>query len=141
TGFGQPLDDEARIIATTIHGIRAASIYAPNAHSVGDASFQSKVEWLLRLSQYVRFLRRQYPLLLLGGDFNVSPLESDVHDASLWLYKTFIHSDVRNALQQVIGEELVDLHIHTNGPITAYTWWDYRNEAFAHNNGIRIDLL
>jgi exodeoxyribonuclease III len=140
TGFSEQ-DDQARVIAATIHGIRVASIYAPNAHSTTDTSFRFKLEWLEKLSNYAQKLRREYPLLLLAGDFNVSPLKSDVHDQSSWLYQTFIHPDVRYALKKVTSSDFVDLHVHTNGPVSAYTWWDYRNDAFSRNNGIRIDLL
>ena len=134
-------ETEARIVAASIMGVRVASIYAPNAYSTTDPSFASKVGWLRRFAKYVRSLREEYHDLLLCGDFNVAPREADVHDSSLWLYRTFVHPDVRNALEQIVAEGLTDLHLRVNGDTIAYTWWDYRNDAVSRNDGIRIDHI
>jgi exodeoxyribonuclease III len=140
-GLGQDLEDQARAISASIMGIRVASIYAPNAYSIEDPSFASKMTWLRNLAGYVHGQREQHQHLLLCGDFNVAPRESDVHDSSLWLYRTFVHPDVRNALARVVADGLTDLHLKANGDVISYTWWDYRNDAVLQNKGLRIDHI
>jgi exodeoxyribonuclease III len=140
-GLSTPSDHEARTIAATILGIRMINVYAPNAVSIADARFTQKVQWLKTLAEYIEKQQNQYHELLLCGDFNVIPFDFDAHDVSFWLYRTFVHADVRNALSNVTSERLVDLHIHKNGHVSAFTWWDYRNQAFSSNDGIRIDHL
>lgn len=141
TGLGEGQETEARIVAASTGGVRVASIYAPNAYSTTDSSFASKIDWLRRLAGYVRSLREEYRAFLLCGDFNVTPRDSDLHNATLWLYSTFVHPDGRNALRLVIAEGLMDLHLRVNGDAVAYTWWDYRHGAVSRNDGIRIDHI
>jgi exodeoxyribonuclease III len=138
---GLPNDNEteARIVAASIQGLRVASIYAPNAYSITDPSFSMKLDWLGKLADYVHALRAEYGNLLLCGDFNVAPRDSDLHDPSLWLYSTFVHAAARNALRRIVDKGLMDLHMQVNRGTTVYTWWDYRNDAVSRNNGIRID--
>lgn len=105
-------DQEARTIAATIFGIRMVNVYAPNAVSTADARFLRKVQWLKSLAEYMKRQQDRYQELVLCGDFNVIPFDFDAHDVSFWLYRTFVHADVRNALSNVTRQGLVDLHIH-----------------------------
>lgn len=131
-------NDEARVIAACIGDVRVVCVYAPNAYSVSAESFQRKLAWLRDLSSYLRGQRDLYRCLLVCGDFNVTPGDADLHDSSLWIYKTFVHPDARRALSD-LSEGLVDLHRRMNGDSRGFTWWDYRKDALAQNHGIRID--
>jgi exodeoxyribonuclease III len=102
-------DREARMIVATILGIRMVNVYAPNAVSTADARFTQKVRWLKALAGYIEGQRDRHEELLLCGDFNVIPFDFDAHDVSFWLYRTFVHADVRKALSNVTCERLVDL--------------------------------
>lgn len=141
TGLGEEGESEARCVAATIGGLRIASVYVPNASSTTDPSFASKTAWLRKLMNWVKRSREAYDDILLCGDFNVAPMDSDVHAPSYWLYRTFIHPEVRSLLKEVASEGLIDLHRHINREAVAYTWWDYRNDAIARNEGMRIDHI
>lgn len=140
-GFGQGPEAEARVLAATVRGIRVVTVYAPNAQSLSHPSFRHKVEWLLRLAQYVRQVSGGHSHLLLCGDFNVAPRDVDVDDPSMWLYQTFVHPDARAALRQITGESLTDVYLAEKGGAIGYTWFDYRTDAVLANRGMRIDHL
>jgi exodeoxyribonuclease III len=140
-GLGDLEESETRAIAATIEGMRIVNVYVPNAHSTTDPRFPFKVMWLKRLARYLASVRRQHSEVLLCGDFNVTPRESDVHDSSLWLYRTFVNPEVRKALSEVVAQGVIDLHLLLNPDQIAYTWWDYRQDAFSRGNGLRIDHI
>ena len=48
-GFGDGRDDEARLLAATVGGVRVVSAYVPNGKVVGSDKWLYKLEWLSRL--------------------------------------------------------------------------------------------
>ena len=134
-------DDQARLIAGTVQGIRVLSAYVPNGQVVGSEKYAYKLAWLGRLRRYLdRHARVDEPLALCG-DFNVAPEERDVYDPLAWQGETLFHADARQALSQVVDFGLVDtLRLHRPEP-GLYSWWDYRMLAFPKNRGLRIDQI
>jgi exodeoxyribonuclease-3 len=131
-------DDEARVIAATIRGIRVVGLYAPNGQALGAPQFTYKLEWYARLS---RWLSRVPRPLLVCGDFNVAPAEIDTWNVALWTGVTLASPKEREALAALLQQNaLVDLVRAKRGDEPGfYTWWDYRAGAFKKNQGLRID--
>src|SRR6185295_6272271 len=77
TGDDEPLA-EARMIAAEVGGIRVVSLYAPNGRTVGSSFYAAKLAWFDRLSRWLDEACDPKGLVLLGGDFNVAPDDSDV---------------------------------------------------------------
>ena len=76
--------------------------------------------------------------LILVGDFNIVPNESDAHNFSA---EDILCSDKeRMALNSLIDLGLNDCFQGEEG-FSPYTWWDYRAGAFHRDVGYRIDLL
>ena len=134
-------DDEARLIAATVNGVRVISAYVPNGKFVGSNTWPYKQEWLRRLRGYLERSGDKNQPLVLCGDFNIAPEDRDVARPEEWRGSVLFHEEMSSLLAELIGWGLVDtirLHHHENGP---YTWWDYRMLGFPKGNGLRIDHI
>lgn len=132
-------DDQARLIAATIEGIRVVSAYFPNGKTVGSDKWAYKLEWMQRLEGYLRRQGTPDQPLALCGDFNVAPEDRDVARPEEWRESVLCHADARAALARIAGFGLIDtLRLHDQGP-GPYSWWDYRMLGFPKGNGLRID--
>ena len=154
TNFGEPLrpahtpdagDDEplaeARVIAATCSGVRVVSLYAPNGRAVGSAFYEAKLAWYARLAEWLERSADPAAPLVLGGDFNVAPTDTDVWDPRACHGGTHVSPPERDAFARLGRWGLVDAYrLHHPEP-GRYTWWDYRAGAFHRNLGMRIDHL
>ena len=78
TGLGEAaLDEQARLIAGTVDGVRVASVYVPNGQAVGTDKYQYKLAWLAGLRRWLDRHDRGQPLVI-GGDWNIAPDDRDV---------------------------------------------------------------
>ena len=78
----EAIDPQARVIAATINGLRVFSIYAPNGQAIGSPAYDYKLHWYQRLRNCLS--KERTPALVVCGDFNVAPEDTDVHDPDLW---------------------------------------------------------
>ncbi|HWP44602.1 MAG TPA: exodeoxyribonuclease III, partial [Blastocatellia bacterium] len=74
----------ARLLAVTVEGIRIINVYVPNGGFVGSDKYVLKLDWMRRLRKSLDAAYPKNAPVLLCGDFNVAPEESDVHDPELW---------------------------------------------------------
>lgn len=141
-GFGDDPDEERRLIAATVEGVKVVDVYVPNGKEVESPKFPFKLGWLDRLSAFLAdYASSDEPLLLLG-DFNIAPEDRDVHDPDAWRGKVLFHPKEHEALakiQDTLG--LTDLFRQHEDGDGLFTWWDYRQLGFPRNAGLRIDLL
>jgi len=79
--------------------------------------------------------------LVLGGDFNVARDQRDVAHPAAWEPTVLFHPTSRLALEELLNWGLVDVLQQQYPEGEVYSWWDYRNLAFAKNNGLRIDYI
>jgi len=141
-GFGDGEDDEqARLIAATVAGVRVLSVYVPNGQAPGSPAYDYKLRWLVRLRAYLERTTAPDQPVVLCGDFNVARDDRDVHDPDAWRGKIMCSDPEREALERVLAWGLEDafrIH-HPDGG--AFSWWDYRAGAFHRGRGLRIDYL
>lgn len=135
--FGAP---ERRAIGATCDGVRLWSLYVPNGRAIGHAHFQYKLQWLAALRDTARAELTGQPYALLG-DFNVAPSDDDVYDVTVFDGSTHVTEPERMALAALLKTGLVDVFPRALKGGHPYTYWDYRQLAFAKNNGMRIDLV
>lgn len=141
-GFPQDTRDApARLLATTVAGIKIVNVYVPNGQMVGTEKYQFKLDWLQRLRRFLDENYQQSEPVLLCGDFNVAPEERDVHDVRLWQGRILFSDPERAAISDVKDWGFIDafrMHTEATGH---YSWWDYRAGAFRRNLGLRIDHI
>jgi exodeoxyribonuclease-3 len=136
---GDDQDDQARLIAATIGGIRVLSAYFPNGQSVGSDKWLYKLGWMERLRAHLDTRYRPDQPIALCGDFNVAPEDRDAARPDEWRESVLCHPDARERLARIAAWGLVDgMRLHEAGP-GPYSWWDYRMLAFPKGNGLRID--
>jgi exodeoxyribonuclease-3 len=142
TGFadGDKEDPEARVIAATVRGVRVVNVYVPNGQEVGSDKYAYKLGWMARLEQLLGRSDPKRPLLL-AGDFNVAMDDRDVHDPKAWEGRVLFSEPEREAAGRWLTWGLSDAFRKHHEEDGVYSWWDYRQGAFAGNRGLRIDHL
>jgi len=134
-------DEQKRVIAATVNGIRFVSVYVVNGQAVGSEKYAYKLRFLEALHDYLASELDRYPLLAVGGDYNIAPAPEDTHDPAAWEGEILCSEPERQGLRK-----LCRLGLHDSFQLFApgaggnrFTWWDYRAGAFARNQGLRID--
>lgn len=134
-------DPQRRILAATVAGIRIINLYVPNGAAVDTDKYAYKLAWLQQVNAFIRDQLTQYPRLVVLGDFNIAPMDADVHDPALWAGSVLVSAKERAALQHMLSLGLDDSFRLFTQPEQAFSWWDYRGGAFRRNHGLRIDLI
>ena len=134
-------DEQARVIAGTVEGVRIIDVYVPNGQSVGSDKYAYKLAWLAALRDYLKSEIARHPQLAVMGDFNIAPEDRDVHDPKAWAGQVLVSDAERAALAAICALGLEDVFRRFEQPEPSFSWWDYRAAAFRRNHGLRIDLV
>ena len=135
-------DEQKRVLAATVAGVRIVDVYVVNGQAVGSEKYDYKQRWLGALRNWLADEIARHPKLVVLGDFNIAPDDRDVHDPAIWNDDSILTSTAeRAALQRLFDLGLHDSYriFHADGG--AFSWWDYRQAAFRRNLGLRIDLV
>ena len=134
-------DEQKRVIAATIHGIRIVCVYIPNGQSVDSDKYQYKLAWLTALLAWLTDELVKFPKLALLGDYNIAPEDRDVHDPQAWVGNILVSEPEREAFRVLQQLGMRDSFRLFEQPEKSYSWWDYRMMAFRRNIGLRIDHI
>jgi exodeoxyribonuclease III len=134
-------DEQARVIAGTVGGVRVVGAYVPNGQAVDSEKYAYKLAWLQAFHAWLAVEIQKHPNLVVMGDFNIAPADADVHDPAKWAGQVLCTDAERSALQGLLGLGLVDTFRLFDQPPKTYSWWDYRMLGFQKNQGLRIDLV
>ena len=134
-------DEQARVIAGTVGGVRIVGAYFPNGQAPDSDKFAYKMRWLQALQDWLRSELAAHPQLVLLGDFNIAPEDRDVYDPVAWAGQIHCTPEERAHFAQLIGLGMVDAFRLFEQPPKSWSWWDYRNLAFRRNQGLRIDHI
>ena len=134
-------DAQQRILAATIGGMRIVCAYVPNGQEVDSEKYGYKMAWLAALRDWLAEEMAAHPQLALLGDYNIAPLDRDVHDPAEWEGKIHCSERERAAMVALVDLGLVDSFRMFEQPEKQYSWWDYRMMAFRRNRGLRIDHI
>jgi exodeoxyribonuclease III len=134
-------DEQARVIAGTVSGVRVIGAYFPNGQAPDSDKFVYKMAWLQALQDWVRRELALHPKLVLVGDYNIAPEDRDVYDPVAWAGQIHCTPQERGHFQHLLGLGLVDAFRLFEQAPKSWSWWDYRNLAFRKNQGLRIDHI
>lgn len=134
-------DEQKRLLAVTLDGLRVVCAYFPNGQAVGSDKYDYKLRWLGALTTWLKDELARHEKLALAGDFNIAPEPRDVHDPVLWDGQVLFSEPERAAFRALLGLGLRDAFRLFEQPERSYTWWDYRNMAFRRKWGLRIDHI
>jgi len=134
-------DPQRRVIAGTVQGVRVINLYVVNGAEVGSDKFSYKLNWLEKVTAFVSDQLREFPQLVVLGDFNIAPDDRDVYDPELCRERILCSTPERQALRRLLELGLVDTFRLFEQEPESFSWWDYRAAAFRRNMGLRIDLI
>jgi len=134
-------DEQQRIIAATIAGMRIVCAYIPNGQAPDSDKFQYKLKWLAALHEWLAQEQQQHPQLALLGDYNIAPEDRDVHDPAAWVGQNLVSPEERGAFAQLLKMGFTDAFRLFDQPEKLFSWWDYRRMGFRLNRGMRIDHI
>ncbi len=132
-------DPQRRLLGATFGDVRVLDVYIPNGQEVGSDKYAYKLDWLEKLRAYVAEQLRQYPRLILLGDYNIAPDDRDVHDPEAWREQILCSTPERAAFKALVGTGLHDSFRLFPQAEKVFSWWDYRAAGFRRNAGLRID--
>lgn len=143
---GVPGNDDPRaryieaVIALPYRALRIASVYVPNGQTADSEKFPYKLGFLDKFHDHMKTLLSYQEMLVVGGDYNIAPEDIDVHNPKAWHGSVLTHDEVRKRFRKLLHLGMYDAYrlTHSDG---GYSWWDYRANAFASDDGLRIDHL
>ena len=134
-------DPQRRILAATIGDVRVLNLYVPNGQSVDSDKYAYKLDWLDKVTAYIKQQLAGYPNFVVLGDFNIAPEERDVHDPQAWEGQVLFSAPERAAFRRLLDTGLCDTFRLFEQDAKLFSWWDYRMLAFRRNHGLRIDHI
>lgn len=134
-------DDQRRVLAASVDGLRVVCVYCPNGQAVGSDKYEYKLRWFAALRDYLEKEQAAHPRLAVAGDFNVAPEDGDVHDPKAWEGQVLASEPERTAWRALLALGLKDSFRLFEQPEKTFSWWDYRMMAFRRNAGLRIDHI
>src|SRR5690606_16066149 len=101
-------DEQQRVIAATVDGVRIINLYVVNGQDVGTDKYAYKLRWLEAVHGWIATEMQTHPALVVLGDFNIAPDDRDVHDPAVWNDQHILTSTAERAALQ----GLLDLGLH-----------------------------
>jgi exodeoxyribonuclease III len=143
TGIPGFPDEQKRVIAASVgqatDTVRVVCVYVPNGQAVGSEKYEYKLRWLAACRSWLEQELISHPRLAVLGDYNVAPADEDVHDPKAWEGQVLFSVPEREAFRNLLAMGLKDAFRMFTQKEKAFTWWDYRMNAFKRNLGLRID--
>lgn len=136
---GNPEDLQSRYIEAMVDGILICCIYLPNGNPYPGPKFDYKLQWLDRLIVHAGQLYNNGKPVLITGDFNIMPTETDVYKPERWVDDALFRIEVREAFRTLLMQGWTDAIRKLYPDQIIYTFWDYFRNSFERNAGLRID--
>ena len=134
-------DEQKRVIAATLDGVRLVCVYCPNGQSLDSDKYPYKLAWFDALAAWLKDELVRYPKLAVLGDYNVAPEDRDVHDPEAWKDSVLVSEPERQRFRSLLALGLKDSFRLFEQPEKSFSWWDYRMMGFRRNHGLRIDHI
>lgn len=135
------IDDQKRIVAANIRGLRIICAYVVNGQAVDSDKYQYKMRWLAAFYDWIKNELLTHQSLAVLGDYNIAPDDRDCHDPAAWVGEVLVSDPEREAFQYLLDLGLYDSFRLFNDEDNQYSWWDYRQAGFRRNLGLRIDHI
>ena len=131
------MDAEGRNLRVDFDDFSFMSLYLPSGTS--DERLAFKLRYMDDFLDYVSELKKEYPNLIISGDYNICHKPIDIHDpVRLKNVSGFLPVE-REWLSRFINSGFIDTFRMFNHEPHQYSWWSYRAGARARNKGWRLD--
>ena len=131
------MDFEGRNLRIDFPDISVMSLYLPSGTNM--MRLEHKLEYMALFQGYINELKKEYPNLIICGDYNICHEEIDIHNPKgLKNVSGFLLVE-REWIGSFIESGFIDSFRHLNSAPHQYSWWSYRANARANNKGWRLD--
>ena len=134
----EEIDFEGRILRADFDRFSVMSAYFPSG-SRGDMRQEFKMKFLTQFQNYVNVLKKDFPNLVISGDYNICHKAIDIHNPQRNKNTSGFLPEEREWMSEFIASGFTDSFRHLNPEPHNYSWWSYRANARAKNLGWRID--
>jgi len=134
----EQIDFEGRILRADFDGFSMMSAYFPSGSS-GDSRQAFKMKFLNQFQTYINALKKDFPKLIISGDYNICHKAIDIHNPQRNKNTSGFLPEEREWMSGFIASGFVDSFRSLNPEPHNYSWWSYRANARAKNLGWRID--
>jgi exodeoxyribonuclease-3 len=131
-------DFEGRVLRADFKDFSLMNVYMPSGSS-GEDRQAFKMVWLDDFFDYVHHIRKQYPNLIVCGDFNICHRPIDIHNPKSNANSSGFLPEEREWMEKFFNSGFLDAFRYFNPEPHNYTWWSYRTNARERNLGWRID--
>ena len=137
-GMGLSKYDEGRMLQADFENFSFITSYFPSG-TTGDIRQNFKYEFLDDVYGYMQELKKDYPKLILSGDYNICHRPIDIHNPISNKNSSGFLPEERAWMDKFTASGYVDSFRVFNQDPHQYTWWSYRAGSRAKNLGWRID--
>ncbi len=131
------MDFEGRVIRVDFENCSVISLYLPSGTNV--ARLEYKFRFMDDFLNYISVLKKDFPNLVICGDYNICHQAIDIHDPVRNKNVSGFLPEERGWLDKFLKSGFIDSFRHLNPEPHHYSWWSYRANARANNKGWRID--
>ncbi|WP_312818165.1 exodeoxyribonuclease III [Kaistella carnis] len=136
---GDETDQQSRYFEVKVNDLTIVCVYVPNGNPTPGEKYDYKLKWLERLDAQAELLISSGKPVIITGDFNIIPTESDVYKPEKYKKDALFLPEVRTSFQNLIAQGWTDGLRHLYPEKTIYTFYDYFRKAYERNAGMRID--
>ncbi len=133
----ESMDFEGRNLRVDFDNVSVMSLYLPSG--TNSARLDHKLEYMDLFQSYINDLTKDYPNLVIGGDYNICHEAIDIHDPIRNKNTSGFLPVEREWIGNFMESGFIDSFRHLNKEPDHYTWWSYRANSRANNKGWRID--
>jgi len=138
---GDPADAQSRYLEAAVQGVVVCCLYLPNGNPQPGPKFDYKLAWFERLIAHARTLVDAPHPVVMAGDYNVVPTDSDIYDPRSWRKDALLQPESRACWQRLLEQGWVDAVRALHPDEAVFTFWDYFRQHWDRNAGLRIDHL
>lgn len=144
TESGEP---QARFIEGDLqNGTRIICVYVPNgnppANNPEDTTrLAYKLDWMKALTAHLDSVLKRGVPVILGGDFNVLALDTDVYNPEAYRNNALMVPSVRAAFKDLSTLPLTNATRVQNPEPHTYSFWDFQMGAWPKNWGMLLDYF
>jgi exodeoxyribonuclease-3 len=138
---GDAEDRQSRYIEAAVRGVVVGCLYLPNGNPQPGPRFDYKLAWFERLLRHAASLREAGVPVVLAGDYNVAPTETDIYPTRSWDDDALIQPASRAAFARLVGQGWTDAIRKIHPGERVYTFWDYKRRRWDRDAGLRLDHI
>ena len=137
-GTGIPsMDFEGRSIRLDFDEFSVISLYLPSGTNIERLDF--KFNFMEEFQNYINILKKEFPRLVVSGDYNICHKAIDIHDPIRNKNVSGFLPEERFWLDNFLKSGFIDSFRLLNPEPNNYSWWSYRANSRSNNKGWRID--